>query len=177
MNSNVDNGASTEEIRANLQEILASMSEASRRSGRDQEDTQLLAVSKTWPAEMVRRATECGQTHFGESRAQEVLDKAPAFPESLHWHFIGHLQKNKIRKILKHCRTLHSVDSLELAQQISRIAGEEGLSPDIYVQVNVAEDAAKEDWVGQAKDILAGGQPRAKVDQDLLKKLLKEGAE
>ncbi|MGK0190039.1 MAG: pyridoxal phosphate enzyme (YggS family) [Verrucomicrobiales bacterium] len=138
-----DSGASEAEIKDNITDVLARMSEASERAGRSSDDTQLLVVSKTWPSEMVRRAAKCGQIHFGESRAQEVLDKVPALDDSLHWHFIGHLQKNKARKIINHCETLHSIDSLELAQQVSRIAGEEDKHPNIYLQVNVARDAAK----------------------------------
>lgn len=143
MNTAKNSGATEQEIHANIRDVLSAMAEASRDAGRRPDDTQLLVVSKTWPIEMVRRAASGGHTDFGESRAQEVLEKAPALPASLHWHFIGHLQRNKIRKILKHCGTLHSVDSLELAQQVSRIAGEGSVTPNIYLQVNVAEDAAK----------------------------------
>lgn len=132
-----------QEIHENRAEVLASMAEASRKAGRPPEATQLLVVSKTWPVEMVRHAATSGQIHFGESRAQEVLDKVPALPGNLHWHFIGHLQKNKIRKIIHLCSTLHSVDSVALAQQVSRVAGEEGVTPSIYLQVNVADDSAK----------------------------------
>ncbi|MEZ5324573.1 MAG: YggS family pyridoxal phosphate-dependent enzyme [Verrucomicrobiales bacterium] len=139
----IEEQASEHEIHENRAEVLASMAAASTRAGRRPEDTHLLVVSKTWPVEMVRRAATSGQIHFGESRAQEVLEKVPALPETLHWHFIGHLQKNKIRKIIHLCETLHSVDSLPLAQQISRIAWEEGVTPSIYLQVNVAADSAK----------------------------------
>jgi pyridoxal phosphate enzyme (YggS family) len=132
-----------QEIHANIVDTLAAMKAASGKAGRPPEDTQLLVVSKTWPTETIRLAASFPHTHFGESRVQEVVAKIPAMPANLHWHLIGHLQKNKIRKVLPFCRTLHSVESLDLARQIDRIAAEEGLRPEVYLQVNIADDGAK----------------------------------
>ena len=84
----------------------------------------LVAVSKTWPAAYVQEAYDAGQRIFGENKVQEIIEKAPVLPQDIEWHLIGHLQKNKIRKVLPHCAMIHSVDSLALAGQISRIAGE-----------------------------------------------------
>lgn len=140
----IESRAVTEdEIHRNIADVLAGMRKASEKTGRKPEDTRLLVVSKTWPVELIRLAASYPHVDFGESRVQEVLAKAPALPDTLHWHFIGHLQKNKIRKIVSLCSTLHSVDSLELARRIDRIAGEEGARPNIYLQVNIADDAAK----------------------------------
>lgn len=132
-----------EDIHANIGDTLAAMEAASERAGRDPAATQLLIVTKTWPAETIRLAASYPHAHFGESRVQEAIAKIPEMPGNLHWHFIGHLQKNKIRKILPFCETLHSVESLDLARRIDRIAGEEGLRPDIYLQVNISDDSAK----------------------------------
>lgn len=103
----------------------------------------LIAVSKTWPAEVVREAYDAGQRLFGENKVQEILEKAVVLPDDIEWHLIGHLQKNKIRKVLPHCAMIHSVDSIALARQISRIAGELEITSSILLQVNVAEDEAK----------------------------------
>lgn len=123
-------------------EIQARLAAAAARGGTGA-CPQLLAVSKTFPAEVVCEAARTPHRLFGESRVQELLAKAPLCPSHLEWHFIGHLQKNKIRRLLGVAKVIHSVDSLELAQAIDRIAGEEGVQPDVYLQVNIAEDVAK----------------------------------
>lgn len=143
MEASEDRAIAEKAIHCNIAEVLTAMREASARAGRKPEDTRLLVVSKTWPAELIRLAASYPQSDFGESRVQELVQKAPALPDALRWHFIGHLQKNKIRRIVSVCSVLHSVDSLELARRIDRIAGEEGAHPDVYLQVNIAKDAAK----------------------------------
>ncbi len=125
-----------------LEEIRAGIHAAALAAGREPDSVQLCAVSKTFPAESVREAMAAGQRVFGESRAQEALTKIPSLPPA-RWHFIGHLQSNKIRKVLPLCEMFHSVDSADLARDMSRIAVELGLRPRILLQVNVAGDAAK----------------------------------
>lgn len=127
----------------NLEAVQAELREAATRSGRAPDDVQLVAVSKTHPPEAIALAAELGLDLFGESRVQEAKAKIPLLPGHLHWHFIGHLQKNKIRAALPLFELLHGVDSLELAEQIDRIAGEEGLHPSVLLQVNVAGEASK----------------------------------
>jgi pyridoxal phosphate enzyme (YggS family) len=119
------------------------MDAAAAKAGRAPSDVTLLAVSKTWPAEMVRMAVDAGQTRFGENKVQEGEVKAPLLPSHLEWHHIGNLQKNKVRKALAVFSTIHGVDSLDLARQIDRIAGEDGLEPPVYLQVNLAQEASK----------------------------------
>ena len=104
---------------------------------------ELLAVSKTFPPDLIAEAAQAGQRLFGESRAQECLEKIPALSPQLRWHFIGHLQSNKVRKVLPLCEAFHSVDSTALALDFDRIAQEEGCRPQIYLQVNVAGDGRK----------------------------------
>ncbi|WP_198960163.1 YggS family pyridoxal phosphate-dependent enzyme [Synechococcus sp. BO 8801] len=107
--------------------------------------THLLAVSKGHPAELVRQAAALGQRSFGESRLQEAIAKQDALGDlpALDWHFIGRLQANKARAVLRRFGTIHSVDSLELAERLQRIAAEEGLAPGILLQVKFRPDPAK----------------------------------
>ncbi|MFP6872459.1 MAG: YggS family pyridoxal phosphate-dependent enzyme [Verrucomicrobiales bacterium] len=116
---------------------------AAESSGRDPSGIELIAVSKTWPADTIAELAECGHDLFGENRVQELEAKVPALPARLRWHFIGHLQKNKIRKVLPVVETIHSVDSSDLAGRINRIAADLGLFPKIYLQVNTAGEAGK----------------------------------
>lgn len=129
-------------IAAHLQEIRQEIAAAEQAAGRAPGSVQLCAVSKTFPPEAILEAMAAGQTVFGESRVQEALTKIPQLPPAS-WHFIGHLQSNKVRKVLPLCELFHSVDSADLARDISRIAQELGLRRRILLQVNVAGDAAK----------------------------------
>jgi pyridoxal phosphate enzyme (YggS family) len=106
---------------------------------------RLLAVSKGQPAEALRRAVAAGQRSFGESRLQEASAKQEALAdlEPLDWHFIGRLQANKARGVLRRFGTLHSVDSLALARRLARIAAEEGLAPAVFLQVKLRPDPGK----------------------------------
>jgi pyridoxal phosphate enzyme (YggS family) len=131
------------EIAENLERVRAQIGEAAKKSGRQPEEIALIAISKTHDAERVRQAFEAGQTVFGESKVQEARAKIPELPSSLRWHFVGHLQKNKIRHALPMFEMIHSVDSLALAQDINRIAEEEGLHPRVLLEVNVAGEGSK----------------------------------
>lgn len=106
---------------------------------------RLLAVSKGQPTAALRRAVAAGQRSFGESRLQEASAKQEALAdlEPLDWHFIGRLQANKARGVLRRFGTLHSVDSLPLAQRLARIAAEEGVAPAIFLQVKLRPDPGK----------------------------------
>jgi pyridoxal phosphate enzyme (YggS family) len=130
-------------IAANLEEIRRRMAEAARRSGRDPASIRLVAVSKTYPAEAVAAAATTGQRVFGESRVQESRDKIPACPYGLEWHFIGHLQKNKVRQALPLFPFFHSIDSTALAGAIDRIAGETGVKAQGLLEVNVSGEETK----------------------------------
>lgn len=127
----------------NLHRVLASIESATHRAGRPPGSVRLVAVTKTWPADVVREIVAAGQLALGENKVQELLGKAPELPAEVEWHLIGHLQQNKIRKVLPHCTLIHSVDSLPLAARISRIAGELGRTASLLLQVNVANDDAK----------------------------------
>ena len=131
------------EIVENLQRVRTQINEAAKKVGRREEEVELIAISKTHDAERVRQANEAGQNVFGESRVQEARAKIPELPSSLRWHFVGHLQKNKIRPALPLFELIHSVDSLALARDINRIAEEEGAHPRILLEVNVAGEGSK----------------------------------
>ena len=106
--------------------------------------SRLLAVSKGHPAESVRCVAELGQFDFGESRVQEALPKQEALIDlNLRWHFIGRLQSNKVRPVVKAFDVIHSVDSLSLAERVSRIALEEDRLPEVLLQVKLRPDPSK----------------------------------
>lgn len=131
------------DISRNLESIHQQIADAVRKSGREPEAVQLLAVSKTYPPKTIRQAFDAGQIRFGENRVQEALDKIPQLPNEIEWHLIGHLQTNKVRKVLPACAWIHSVDSLKIAGAINRVASELHLKAKVYLQVNVARDEAK----------------------------------
>jgi PLP dependent protein len=130
-------------IAENLEHVRERVVQASAKSGRSADDVELVAISKTHEAAKVREAVEAGQTLFGESRVQEARIKIPELPSNLRWHFVGHLQKNKIRHALPLFELIHSVDSLALAQEINRIAEEDGLHPRVLLELNVAGEGSK----------------------------------
>jgi PLP dependent protein len=104
---------------------------------------KLIAVSKTQSAETIMKAYHAGQRIFGENKAQELIAKAPVLPDDIEWHFIGHLQTNKIRQILPYASLIHSVDSLRLLEAIGKEALKLGLNPQILLQFHIAEEETK----------------------------------
>ncbi len=139
-----------DEIAANLERVQHHVAAAAEKSGRTADAVELIAVSKTHPAEKVEEAVAAGQTLFGESRVQEARAKIPLLPSRLRWHFIGHLQKNKIRHALPLFEMFHGIDSLALAQDMQRIAEEEGKQPRVLLEVNVAGEASKHGFAPEA---------------------------
>jgi hypothetical protein len=130
-------------IAENIERVRRQIASAAAKSGRSPDTVELVAISKTHPAEKVSDAIEAGQGLFGESRVQEARSKIPELPSNIRWHFVGHLQKNKVRQALPLFEMIHSVDSLALAQDINRIAEEEGLHPRVLLEVNVAGEGSK----------------------------------
>lgn len=132
-----------QDVAANLELVQSRIAAALEKSRRKADDLQLIAVSKKQEAEKVRAAFDAGQPIFGESRVQEARAKIPLLPSAARWHFIGHLQKNKIRHALPLFELFHSIDSLALAQDVERIAEEEGVRPRVLLEVNVAGEGSK----------------------------------
>ncbi len=131
------------DIAENLSEVLRKIQAACARTSRDQGSVELIAVSKTFPMESVRGAWEAGQLLFGESKLQEAESKIAALPSSLHWHFIGRVQSNKVRRLLQSFEVIHAIDSLKLASYTDEIAGELGLFPKVFLQVNLGDESSK----------------------------------
>ena len=151
----------------NLERVREQIAQAAAKAGRDVKDVELVAIAKTHPVEKVREAVEGGQTLFGESRVQEARAKITELSSNLRWHFVGHLQKNKVRQALPLFEMIHSVDSFALAQDINRIAEEEGLYPRVLLEVNVAGEGSKfgfapDDLREQMEMLLA--LPRLSID-------------
>ena len=132
-----------EQIAENLKRVRSQIADAAKKSGRSPDDIALVAISKTHEAEKVHAALDAGQQLFGESRVQEARAKIPMLPSSARWHFVGRLQKNKIRHALPLFELFHSVDSVGLAREMNRIAEEEGLHPRVLLEVNVAGEGSK----------------------------------
>lgn len=130
-------------IAANIDTIQRRIAAAAAAAGRDPAAVRLVAVSKTKPAALVAEAASAGQRLFGENYVQELVAKAPAVTLPVEWHFIGHLQSNKVKQIAGLVTLIHSVDRLSLAEEISRQWGRLGASCAILVQVNVAGEATK----------------------------------
>ena len=130
-------------IAENLERVRKQVAHAVAQAGRASDEIKLVAITKTHPAEKVREAIEAGQTLFGESRIQEARAKIPELPSNMHWHFVGHLQKNKIRHALPLFELFHGVDSLALAQEMDRIASDEGMRPRVLLEINVAGEGSK----------------------------------
>ena len=131
------------EVGENLSAVAGKISAACARVGRDVKSVELVAVSKTFPASSVREAFAAGQLHFGESRIQEAEPKIDALPGSLHWHFIGRVQRNKVRRLLQNFEVIHAIDSLRLASFSDEIARELGLFPKVFLQVNIGKEPSK----------------------------------
>jgi len=130
-------------IASNLQEIQGRIRTAALAGGREPASVRLVAVSKTRPAGDVIEALRAGQSVFGENYVQELVAKATEVPETAEWHFIGHLQSNKVKQIAGVVTMIHSVDRLSLAEEISHQWGRLGRCCDILVQVNLSGEASK----------------------------------
>lgn len=130
-------------IGENLQTVEQTIESACKRSGRKREDVTLIAVSKTKPLPMLREAYEAGVRDFGENKVQELMDKIPDMPSDVRWHMIGHLQRNKVKYIVDKVYMIHSVDSLRLAEEISREALKKNVTVKILIEVNIAGEDSK----------------------------------
>lgn len=131
------------QLKANLDEANARVDRALEEALRNRAGLTMVAVTKRLPLAVVRAAYELGVRHFGENQIQEAVPKVRVTPDDITWHFIGHLQKNKVRKTVKHFHYIHSIDSLSLLNRVDAISLEERVCPQVFLQVNYAQDAAK----------------------------------
>lgn len=127
----------------NYKEVEKRVGEACKRAGRKREEVTLIAVSKTKPVSMIEELLPLNVRDFGENKVQELTAKAEILPSALHWHMIGHLQRNKVKYIVDKACIIHSVDSLRLAEEISKAAQKKQVTAKILIEVNVAEEESK----------------------------------
>ncbi|MBI5216341.1 MAG: YggS family pyridoxal phosphate-dependent enzyme [Ignavibacteriae bacterium] len=146
-------------VAENVKNIRRQISEVCSRIGRDSKEITLIAVSKTFGSELIREAISAGISDIGENYVQELQRKQQElFAEQFRWHFIGHLQRNKVKFIIPWIHCVHSVDSMKLAEELSQQSGKYNRTLDILVEVNTSEEETKfgvqpEQTVSLVKDV------------------------
>ena len=130
-------------LQENYREVEAKVRQAAERAGRDPEEITLIAVSKTKPLSDIEELIRIGVTEFGENKPQELRDKFEQVSQPVHFHQIGHLQTNKVKYIIDKAVLIHSVDSMHLAEQIQKEAEKRGLTAEVLIEVNAAEEETK----------------------------------
>lgn len=130
-------------VAQNLALVSQKIEQACRRAEREPKEVTLIAVSKTKPLPLLQEAYDAGCRDFGENKVQELVDKIEAMPKDIRWHMIGHLQRNKVKYIVGRVFLIHSVDSLRLAEEISRESEKKQVTTSILVEVNVAQESSK----------------------------------
>ncbi len=130
-------------IRENLMDVEARIQRACERAGRERKDVTLICVTKTQPAELLREAYDAGYRCFGENRVQEIQEKQPQLPQDIEWHMIGHLQTNKVKYLMSRTSMIHSIDSVHLAEAVSREAVKAGRVMPVLIEVNAAQEESK----------------------------------
>ena len=130
-------------ISENLNYVHENMKAACQKADRNTEDVTLIAVSKTKPVSFLMEAYEQGCREFGENKVQELVEKYEAMPKDIHWHMIGHLQRNKVKYIVDKVALIHSVDSMKLAEEINREAVKKQVDVSVLIEVNVAGEDSK----------------------------------
>ena len=130
-------------IKNNIEAVQNNIKNACEKAGRNADTSHLIAVSKTKPVSMLQQAYDAGIRDFGENKVQEILEKYDQLPGDIRWHMIGHLQRNKVKYIIDKVCLIHSVDSLRLAEEISKEAVKHNLTMPILIELNIAEEASK----------------------------------
>lgn len=133
----------TENIITNLNSVEQRIADACKRSGRKREEVTLIAVSKTKPIEMIKDAYDYGIRIFGENRVQELIEKKELLPSNIEWHLIGHLQRNKAKMIVGNTTLIHSVESMQLAAELSKLSVTKGIITEILIEINIAGEKSK----------------------------------
>lgn len=128
-------------IKENIRQVFNNIAKAEPEERRGK--ARLIAVSKTKPVSAIQEAYDCGIRDFGENKVQEILEKFDCLPADIRWHMIGHLQRNKVKYIIDKVALIHSVDSLRLAEEISKEALKKGIVMPILLEVNIAHEESK----------------------------------
>ena len=143
MESPMEERKQSEQLAENYRRVKENIRKACETAGRNEQEVTLLAVSKTKPVDMLKDVYQAGARDFGENKVQELVDKIPQLPSDIRWHMIGHLQRNKVKYIVDKVYLIHSVDSLRLAEEISREAVKKQTEVNILIEVNVAQEESK----------------------------------
>lgn len=130
------------DIANRIHEVRRRILDAAKRAGRDEKEITLVAVSKTQPAEVLVGAYNEGIKIFGENKVQELIEKYPAL-QNVSWHLVGHLQKNKVKYIVDKVSLIHSLDSVELAEEINKRAKASGKVVNVLIQINIGKEETK----------------------------------
>lgn len=157
-------------IKENIKAVEEQITAVCEKSGRDRKDVTLIAVSKTKPVELLQEAYDCGCRDFGENKVQELMDKYEVLPKDIRWHMIGHLQRNKVKYIVDKVYMIHSVDSLRLAEEISKEAVKKNVEVQILIEVNVANEDTK--FGTTCEEVLSLVKEIAKLPNILIKGLM-----
>jgi pyridoxal phosphate enzyme (YggS family) len=132
------------DLAENIAKVRERIAAACARAGRRPEEVRVIAISKTFPAELIRQAYEAGLRDFGENRVQEAAGKRPALSDlTATWHLVGHLQSNKAKPARELFQWIHSVDSLRLAEKLDKVAESRGERLPVLLEVNLAGEVAK----------------------------------
>jgi PLP dependent protein len=130
-------------IAKNLARMQQRLIAAAQHAGRDPREIKLVAVSKHFPADLIREAFAAGQTIFGENYIQEMVEKRKVLPKEISLHFIGHLQRNKTKLAAEHCDVIETIDSFKLAQTLNNHLLQARKTMEVLIQVNIANEVGK----------------------------------
>lgn len=130
-------------IAENLNKVEDKIAESCLKSGRDRAEVKLIVVSKTQPIELIKETLKCGVLHLGENKAQELRDKAEIIKGDFVWHYIGHLQSNKIKYVIKSAEFIHSVDSIKLAEEINSKAEQNNKKQKVLLEIKTSSEESK----------------------------------
>ena len=130
-------------LKENLKNVQERIAKSAAKAGRSPSDIVLVAVSKTKPVPMLQEIYDAGIREFGENKVQEIMQKSEVLPRDINWHMIGHLQRNKVKSVIDKACLIHSVDSVRLAEQISKDAVNKGITVEILLEVNIANEETK----------------------------------
>lgn len=161
-------GRAADDIATRVLRVRDRMRRAAAAADRDPSEVLLVAVSKTFPAEAVADAAAAGISDAGENRATELAEKAAALGDRVTWHFVGSLQRNKVRHVVGTARLVQSIDRIELAEAVARRASSMGLTQDVLIEVNVSGEGSK-------TGVAPGGALRLALDVNRLEGLAVRG--
>lgn len=157
-------------ISENIQSVRDRISEAAIKSGRGPEEITLVAVTKNQPVSAIKEVISMGIVDLGENRSQELLDKRQAIGERVNWHFIGHLQRNKVKYVIPFVYLIQSVDNIGLAREIDKRAGEMGKVQDVLLEVNTSGEITKYGF--SPGELFSAVDQMAQLDNILIKGLM-----